>query len=318
MNRIKLTSQEIQMRKVNGRTRYEKAVRKLNSVSELVGEQVELTEGDSSVTTEVEAVEVDKAGNTQLELVTGDKVELNQSETTELLEEGEVVSEPELEVTEEVTEEVIEDEPTEDFTVTREVVDGDEVRKVSTNVEAIDELDAEVKVKLLDSRRQRNTRNYNSRRVNSEPAAKPDAEVVEEVVETAPESKEFKVVRKVTANGKVVRKVASVIAPTLEEAIQAVETSDAKEEVKAEGYQELIETQPKPADVEEVSKVIINSDVEIAEAAEVAEEVAVVTEGTEGTEGIEEAIEGDESIDRESNSFKGVSEYVKRAYGLDI
>lgn len=48
------------------------------------------------------------------------------------------------------------------FSVTRIVNTDSGPRKVTTNIDALDELEAEDKVKLLDSRRQRNTRDYNS------------------------------------------------------------------------------------------------------------------------------------------------------------
>lgn len=405
MSKLKLVSRSINTRKVNGRTRFEKAVRTLNSVSELVGEQVELTEGESTTTAEVNAVEVDEVGNVQLELVTGDQVELSADEAGDLITQGEVTAEdlPQEPETELVVE--VEDEPVEDFTVTREVVTEDGVKEVTTKVEAIDELDAETKVKLLDSRRGRNSRNYNSRRTNSDT---PEAtwqgegiygnpktgsmytflresewkennqnqkysefitkdteymlgvqgkskeeikahkdmlnkwrdehktkrqsnsvtEVVEEVEPVAPESTEFKVVRNCMVNGKSVRKVASVTAPSLDEAINAVENADKTAAIEADGYQELVEEQPKPTDVEEVATVTINSDVEIPEGDSMAE-IEQSPSNPESTEEEpipsatpeetpEEAAEVAEEVDRESNSFKGVSEYVKRAYGVDL
>jgi antitoxin component of MazEF toxin-antitoxin module len=210
-------------------------VRKFNSVVDLVGQEVEVTENDEVMEGTVESVEVNKDNEVTVELDGGDKVILEPSEAAELIDKGEVVTEE----TEETT-------PTE----------------VNCN--------------------------------------------------------EYKIARNCTyKNGKKVRKVASVTAPTLEEAISAVETKDKADDIEAEGYEELVEQLP------EKSNVTINSDIEEEilvepenpEVVETPMEPEVPTEPVVETPMEPEMPEDDE---RQSNSFKGVADYVKRAYGIDL
>jgi len=284
--------------------------RKLNSVTELVGKEVEVQDADQLIQSEVEDVSVDKAGDATLTLSTGDEVILDSAEADELIETGDVVAE--------------EDAPKvpDEFEVTREVVDADgNTNEVTTTVEAENEGEALQQVTLLDSRRKRNSRNYRARNKNSE--------IEEPVTEDPddsnkePETKEFKVTRVADCDGKKVRKTASVTAPTIDEAIDAVKAADAKNEIKADGYEELVEKEP-------TSTVTINSDVdEVIEEPEVKSEdpdkdpdedpvrnPAVQTEDPDKDP--EDKLEDDIESDRESNSFKGVSAFVKRKYGVDL
>lgn len=356
--------------------------RSFNSAVELVGEPVEISSNSGETVSTVDSVTVSSDGETTLSTESGDSVTLTEYETNELLSEGEV----------------IEPENTE-FEVTREVTDaaGDTV-EVTTKVEAENEDDAIDSVKLLDSRRNRNSRNYrigtkmnsrkrNSRKLNS--AIPPftiyigdesyeindavsqgdyigadsfgditeDPELikllesgevtslrwsdenaygggeypqVETNCDTKKNSREFKVVRKITSNGRVVRKVASVTAPSLEEAIAAVETKDKSDDIQADGYEELVEEEPKES-------VMINSDTEIREETEApidvpkVEEVENPTEETvaeptesalgESTDPKSDLVEDEttqEEIDRTTNSYKGVSDFVKRKYGYNL
>jgi hypothetical protein len=211
--------------------------RALNSVTELVGKEVEVTDGDELSTAEVEEVSVDKEGDVTLNLSTGDEVVVDATEATELIETGEVTMEEAAPAAE-----------PEEFEVTREIIDADgNPQEVTTLVAAEDEAKAEETVKLLDSRRNRNSRSYKvvKRSINSDPAPAAEEEL-----------KEFKVVRVAECDGKRMRKIASVTAPTLEEAIEAVKTKDTEDGIQAEGYEELVKEEPKE------SKVTINSDVD--------------------------------------------------------
>lgn len=212
--------------------------RALNSVTELVGKEVEVTNGDELSTAEVEEVTVDKEGDVTLNLSNGNEVVVDATEATELIETGETA-----------IEEAADPAPAEpeEFEVTREIVDAEgNPQEVTTTVLTEDEAQAEEQVKLIDSRRNRNSRNYKvTRKTNSDPAPAAEEEL-----------KEFKVVRVADCDGKKMRKTASVTAPTLEEAIEAVKTKDTEDGIKAEGYEELVEMEPKQ------SKVTINSDVE--------------------------------------------------------
>lgn len=382
---------EIKRRGFNSRRMF----RKLNSVIELVGKEVEVTDADTLAETEVAEVKVDQNQDVTLEMTNGDQVVLDQAEAEELLETGSVAAEDEVTA------------PTEDFEVTREVVDADgNVNEVTTKVEAESEGEAIKTVELLDSRRGRanNSRNYRASKVqkNATPRrfsrarvqnSDPDERVVKlgcgdcEVRYTfngdilakaevkCPESdeftqveipqigqvvtindlekcgndavaaagkncktnsREFKVSRTVSSNGKKFRKVASVTAPSLDEAIEAVKVKDNADDIQADGYAELVEKEPE-------TTVIINSDVdeEVLEMpAEETVETTVETDETPATETpaaepsttetevetevepstpeteIKEPIE--EEVDRESNSFKGVADFVKRKYGVNI
>lgn len=289
--------------------------RGLNSETELLGKEVEVTEGNEVSQAEVAEVTVDKEGTTTLTLENGDEVELNKSEAEDLVETGQAVAEDEPKK-----------EP-EEFEVTRDVKDADGTEtEVTTTVAAESEGDAVKTVETLDSRRGRNARCYrvNSRIRNSEVEEKPEDPTKEE-------PKEFKVVRKVDCDGKKMRKIASVTAPTVEEAIEAVQAKDNADNIKAEGYAELVEEEPK-------SMVTINSDVdEVLE--EPKDETPEVTETKDPEpekpleepkpeETKEEAPEEtpveepkpaeDDEIDRTSNSFKGVADFVSRRYGIKL
>lgn len=210
--------------------------RALNSVTELVGKEVEVTNGDELSTAEVEEVTVDKEGDVTLNLSNGNEVVVDATEATELIETGEVSMEDAAPAAE-----------PEEFEVTREIVDAEgNPQTVTTTVLTEDEVQAEEQVKLIDSRRNRNSRNYKvTRKTNSDPAPAAEEEL-----------KEFKVTRVADCDGKKMRKTASVTAPTLEEAIEAVKTKDTEDGIQAEGYEELVEMEPKQ------SKVTINSDVD--------------------------------------------------------
>lgn len=136
--------------------------RKLNSVTELVGKEVEVADNQDTVQAEIEEVSVTNDEVT-LTLDNGDDVVLDSNEVENLLETGEAISEDDS------TEEPEFDE----YSVTREVLDADgNVNEVTTVVESEDEDSAIETVTLLDSRRGRNSRNYvvrksNSRRRNS-------------------------------------------------------------------------------------------------------------------------------------------------------
>ena len=386
---------EIKRRGFNSRRMF----RKLNSVTELVGKEVEVTDADTLTETEVAEVKVDQNQDVTLGMANGDEVVLDQAEAEELLETGSVAAEDEVAA------------PTEDFEVTREVVDADgNVNEVTTKVEAESEGDAIKTVELLDSRRGRanNSRNYRASKVqvnatprrfrrnrvqNSDPServvklgcgecevrytfngdvlAKAEVKCPESEDFTAVEipqigqvvtindlekcgndavaaagkncktnSREFKITRTVSSNGKKFRKVASVNAPSLEEAIEAVQVKDNADEIQADGYEELVEKEPTTtvtinSDVEEeilempAEETAVETSVETEEApaesaaepaaeeapAEPAAEETVVEPTTPETE-IEEPVE--EEVDRESNSFKGVADFVKRKYGVNI
>lgn len=137
--------------------------RKLNSVTELVGKEVEVADNQDTVQAEIEEVSVTNDEVT-LTLDNGDDVILDSNEVENLLETGEAISEDGS----------TPDEPElDEFSVTREVLDADgNVNEVTTVVESEDEDSAIETVTLLDSRRGRNSRNYvvrksNSRRRNS-------------------------------------------------------------------------------------------------------------------------------------------------------
>lgn len=319
--------------------------RKLNSVTELVGKEVEVTDDSVIAETEVEEVSVDKNQDVTLSLANGDEVVIDSEEAEELIESGEVVTEPEAQPV------------TEDFEVTREVTDADgNVSEVTTKVNADSEGSAIKEIELLDSRRSKNARSYRARKVNSE--TEPAAATQEPEVPAEPETKEIKVVRTADCDGKKVRKIASVTAPTVDEAIEAVKAKDTKDGIVAEGYAELVEQEP-------TSTVTINSDVD--EVLEMPEEPAATAEPevpenpeTPANPEVSEPIvselnaavkqcpetkkwfiEGDESktlydteedavkaaeakpegepeVDRESNSFKGVAEFIQRKYGVKL
>lgn len=328
--------------------------RGLNSETELVGKEVEVTEGNEVSQAEVAEVTVDKEGTTTLTLENGDEVELSKSEAEDLVETGQAVAEDEPKK-----------EP-EEFEVTRDVKDADgNETEVTTTVAAESEGDAVKTVETLDSRRGRNARCYrvNSRRINSGPG-EDDLDRMQRLKETpdskwtdadrrwmmdnwgisksnvnsqtdpVDEPKEFKVVRKVDCDGKKFRKIASVTAPTVEEAIEAVQAKDNADNIKAEGYAELVDEEPK-------SMVTINSDVEevldepkpaeepvkeMPESPEApVEELKPAEEPTkeETPESPEAPVEEpkkdeDDEIDRTSNSYKGVSDFVSRRYGIKI
>lgn len=309
--------------------------RALNSVTELVGEEVQVTDDALITEAEVEEVMVDSDGEVTLNLSNGDEVILEESEAEELIETGEVES--------------VEGETSaEDFEVTREVVDADgTVSEVTTKVEAESEGDAIKSVELVDSRRGRNSRRYRARSINSSmypegvsgPSSsefdkrdkilsKPESERTEE--EKAylrdkwgynskrrnsgcgtgmgrgrrgnTDSEEFKITRIAEVNGRRVRKTASVTAPTVDEAIEAVAEADRVEGIKAEGYEELVEKLP-------TETVVINSDV-------VEEEIFEAPNDEEIREPIMSEMAS--RTDRKSNSFQGVSSFVKRKYGVDL
>lgn len=375
--------------------------RGLNSETELVGKEVEVTEGNEVSQAEVAEVTVDKEGTTTLTLENGDEVELNKSEVEDLVETGQAVAEDEPKK-----------EP-EEFEVTRDVQDADgNETEVTTTVAAESEGDAVKTVETLDSRRGRNARRYrvnsnqrrNGRQVNQKTMTihdiddqtgenLPNSFTVKKVDEDEPEvgiitklnidpskltpnswmsgstkdtlviagwghykvgdeidmeeildgsddydkwfnsrkpnsrkrnsePKEFKVVRKVDCDGKKFRKIASVTAPTVEEAIEAVQAKDNADNIKAEGYAELVEKEPK-------SMVTINADVEeVLEEPKPAEETKEETPETpveeskdetpEVTEEAPEAPVEDDGIDRTSNSYKGVADFVNRRYGIKL
>jgi len=347
---------EIKRRGVNARRPF----RKLNSVSELVGKEVEVTDDSTLIETEVEEVSIDKNQDVTLTMANGDEVVIDKEEAEELTESGKVEVEPEAEPA------------AEDFSVTREVEDSEgNVSEVTTKVEASSEGDAIKSVELLDSRRGKNARSYRARKVNSdvepeapaapaepEKPAEPETPAAPQEPETPaePEVKEFKIVRVADCDGKKVRKTASVTAPTVDEAIEAVKAKDGKDGIQAEGYEELVDLEP-------TSTVIINSDVDedILEQPETPaepQEPAAPAEPEVPAEPVRSElnakvcqcpetkkwyIEGDESktlyeteaeadeaqkkmnsepenpdVDRESNSFKGVSDFVKRKYGIKL
>lgn len=350
--------------------------RKLNSLTELVGKEVEVTDDSTLTEAEVEKVVIDDDAVT-LNLSNGDEVDLDEPEVEELMETGEVTAEDDTTVE-------IED----DFKVTREVEDADgNVSEVTTEVSAPTEADAIQAVSQIDSRRKRNARSYRAvkRQANSEVedrtvdlatgdfiarlvtkggklaevqvkksgelddkfvpvqidqiGTEVPMEDLEKLGADAAEAyrsancdgqgpKEFKVARNSTVEGKKVRKIASVTAPTVEEAIEAVKAKDTADGIEAEGYAELVEELPE-------STVQINSDVdEVIEepAAEptVTEPTEPVTEPTEPTvtEPTEPAAEPTEpteptepaadEVDRESNSFKGVASFIERKYGIKL
>ena len=371
--------------------------RGLNSETELVGKEVEVTEGNEVSQAEVAEVTVDKEGTTTLTLENGDEVELNKSEAEDLVDTGQAVAE---------------DEPKKDpeeFEVTRDVKDADgNETEVTTTVTAESEGDAVKTVETLDSRRGRNARHYrvnsrfsNSRRRNSVYrgrnsklndrmfARRDDSDWQYEFTNicgidpfkyssfrdfyeaceqhedlcsdeqlneidriyseyfggeinsklmgggnnsrkrnTKPEvaePKEFKVVREVECEGKKMRKIASVTAPTVEEAIEAVQAKDNADNIKAEGYAELVDEEPK-------SMVTINSDVdevlEEPKTEEIKEEMPEAPVEEPKTEEIKEEMPeapveepkpvDDDEIDRTSNSYKGVADFVSRRYGIKI
>lgn len=293
--------------------------RKLNSVTELVGKEVNVADEEMSVTAEVDEVKVDKNDDVTLTLDNGDEVVLDANEAEDLMEQGQAVTEDaptEAIETEVVTEETNADEiEPEEFEVTREVVDEDGVaNEVTTTVAAPDEGDAVKVVTMLDSKRGRNSRHFRVRKANSEEVVEPKNE---------PETKEFKVTRVADCDGKKVRKTASVTAPTLEEAIDAVKVKDNNDGIQADGYEELVEKLPE-------STVTINADVdeviEEPETTETPEDPETTTTTTEEetaettTENPEttETEEETEVIDRESNSFKGVAQFVRTKYGVTL
>lgn len=318
-----------------------RAFRKLNSVTELVGKEVEVTDDSVIAETEVEEVSVDKNQDVTLTMANGDEVVIDSEEAEELIETGEVVTEPEAKP------------ETEDFEVTREVTDADgNVSEVTTKVNAESEGSAIKEIELLDSRRSKNARSYRARKINSEVETPVDPEPE---VPAEPETKEIKVVRTADCDGKKVRKIASVTAPTVDEAIEAVKAKDTKDGIVADGYAELVEKEP-------TSTVTINSDIdEVIEMPEDPKEPEVPAEPeTPADPVVEEPIvselnaavkqcpvtkkwfvDGDESktmydteedavkaaeakpaeepeVDRESNSFKGVAEFIQRKYGVTL
>ena len=145
--------------------------RKLNSVTDLVGQEVEVTNDTEVEQAEVEEVSVDSDNEVTLSLDNGDDVVLEESEAEDLIETGTAIADDESEDAPEETEE---------FAVTRDIVAEDgTVNEVTTAVEAPSEDEAIETVKLLDSRRRRNSRKYriansrnsrirNSRKNNSE------------------------------------------------------------------------------------------------------------------------------------------------------
>jgi len=335
---------EIKRRGINAR----RAFRKLNSVTELVGKEVEVTDDSVIAETEVEEVSVDKNQDVTLSLSNGDEVIIDKEEAEELIETGKTEVEPEVAPV------------TDDFEVTREVVDADgNVSEVTTKVNAESEGDAIKEIELLDSRRSKNARSYRARKINSEveTPAEPETPATPEEPTTPaePETKEIKIVRTADCDGKKIRKIASVTAPTVDEAIEAVKAKDAKDGIQADGYEELVDLEP-------TSTVVINSDVdeEILEqpaAPETpAEPETPATPEEPETPVVEEKViselnakvsqcpktkkwfvEGDETayeteeeavkaanskvegtVDRESNSFKGVADFVQRKYGVTL
>lgn len=342
MHRIKLVSRGINSRRL----------RKLNSVADLVGQTVAVSEDDANVVeSEVEAVKVNNDDSVDVTLATGDDMNLTEDEANELIETGSVESDSaEVETNcgpkrrgrngDDVDEtEVTEDEPTE-FEVTRDVVDEDgEVQSIVTSkVDAIDEDDAIEKIQVVDSRRGRNSRNYRIRTKNSEIAkpvpdekevakrdeilAKPQANWSDDEKNYMKETwgincdvKEFKIQR----NCGKTRKIASVTAPSVEEAIEAVKAKDVADNIQAEGYAELIEELPKN------ETVVINSDVEepiVDDTTETKVEDPKPEDKPENKDPEEAKAEDpkpeNEESERESNSFKGVADYVRRAYGINI
>lgn len=114
--------------------------------------------------------------------------------------------------------------------------------------------------------------------------------------------KEFKIAR----NCGKTRKIASVTAPSLEEAIEAVKAKDVEDKIQADGYEEMVDQLPQAATV------VINSDVE--------EPIKDDTEDKkpEDKKDPEPEPKDDEDGERETNSFKGVADFVHRAYGIKL
>jgi hypothetical protein len=161
---IKLNSRRFRNSKFNGRFN----ARKLNSATDLVGQEVEVENGDEVSQATIEEVSV-TTDEVTLSLDNGDECVLDTNEVEELLEVGEVTSvEPEPTPLNSEVDEV------EEFNVTRDVIDAEgNINEVTTVVEAVDEDTAVETVKLIDSRRRRNSRNYrvNSKGINSETEA---------------------------------------------------------------------------------------------------------------------------------------------------
>ena len=366
--------------------------RKLNSVTELVGKEVEVADNQDTVQAEIEEVSVTNDEVT-LTLDNGDDVVLDSNEVENLLETGEAISEDETPA---------EEPEMDEFAVTREVLDADgNVNEVTTVVESEDEESAIETVTLLDSRRRRNSRNYvvrrsNSRRRNSSSIPTftiviegdgefeitdayadgdyigadsfgditQDPALVEQiklgnVAELHWNSLEdyengmapnvtylncdtkrnsiYRVSRKV--NG-CVRK-ASVMACNSDEAIEAVKESDGESTVESEYTVEEGESTESPVIIsdEEVTETETPTEGESTSESdettvdEKLEEPASQAEGESTETKVEETPEGEstevtvsdepaestiEEADRESNSFKGVAEFVSRKYGVKL
>jgi hypothetical protein len=134
-------------------------VRKLNSLVELVGQEVSVDNENEIIQSEVDSIKVTNDEVT-LNLESGDQVVMDTEEAEELIETGEVATE-------------VPTEP-QDFEVTREVLDEDGiVDTVTSIVEAPTEDEAIQTIQTLDSKRKRNSRNYKAtRKENSMPEGK--------------------------------------------------------------------------------------------------------------------------------------------------
>lgn len=337
--------------------------RKINSATDLVGESVILSNEDESTAAEIDSVSINEDDSVDMDLSTGEQVTLTPEEAVELMDKGEVESEAEVVEVPEANSDVEMDPVNEsDFVVERELVgdDGEVESVATTEVSAANEDEAIEKIKLVDSRRKRNSRNYRiknsevedemeefkvtrevespegetvvesttvlaenaeeamekvksmdsrkKRKVNSK-SYKVNSDTDPEMNEVDPmegEMKEFKIQRN-CGNGK--RKVASVTAPSLEAAMDAVKAKDVKDGIQADGYEELVEKLPEV-------QVQINSDVEEEIEPEVKPEDK--PEGEDKDPENKDEVKDPEEAMRESNSFKGVVSYIQRAYGIDI
>jgi len=144
----------------------------MNSETELVGKDVEISDGNQTSQGEVKEVS-SNADKTTLTLDNGDQVDLKPSETQDLMTQGQAVSEPDDNGAT-ATVHTNSDEP-KDFQVSRDVTDADgNTNCVTTKVSANSEADAIKTVSMLDSRRRRNSRNYHAWLINSD-VAKADA-----------------------------------------------------------------------------------------------------------------------------------------------
>jgi hypothetical protein len=371
--------------------------RKLNSVTELVGKEVEVADNQDTVQAEIEEVSVTNDEVT-LTLDNGDDVVLDSNEVENLLETGEAISEDDS-----TSEGPVMDE----YSVTREVLDADgNINEVTTVVESADEDSAVETVTLLDSRRGRNSRNYvvrksNSRKRNSSliPTftivieGEGEYEITDAYVDgnyvgsesfgditvdptlakqielgnvaelhwnslsdyeegVAPNVTYLNCDTKRNSIYRVSRKVngcvrkASVMACNSEEAIEAVKESDGDATVESEYSVEEGESTESPVIIsdEEVAEVPAEgegtetenptegegtegsepeSDEKLEEPASQSESTEVKVDETPGgstevTVSDEPAEASIEEADRESNSFKGVAEFVNRKYGVKL